>query len=136
MHVFLFFPFFLFFSAQRTKDLARKQEKVGPFECDVLEKQSRVSARCYPLTVHILHDDKRKRTQNNTLLSQLYPPIRHAKRQNALSFFCLAFLFVFMWRPMNACDKNSSNFRRKISNFIEKREKNENFPAKIWTVFR
>ena len=54
---------FLFFSAQRTNDLNRKQEKVGPFECDVLEKQSRVSARCYPLTVHILHNDKRKRTQ-------------------------------------------------------------------------
>ena len=32
------------------KDLTRKQEKVGPFECDVLEKQSRVSARCYEIS--------------------------------------------------------------------------------------
>ena len=51
-----------FFRAHRTKDHTRKQEKVGPFECDVLEKQSRVSARCYPLTVRILHNGKRKRT--------------------------------------------------------------------------
>ena len=57
----IFFLFF-FFRAHRTKDHTRKQEKVGPFECDVLEKQSRVSARCYPLTVRILYNGKRKRT--------------------------------------------------------------------------
>ena len=47
-----FFPFF--FPAQRTKDLYRKREKVGPFECDELEKPSRVGARRYPITVHTL----------------------------------------------------------------------------------
>ena len=55
-------PAIFFFRAHRTKDHTRKQEKVGPFECDVLEKQSRVSARRHPLTVRILHNGKRKRT--------------------------------------------------------------------------
>ena len=104
--------FLLFSPAHRAKDLTRKQEKVGPFECDVLEKQSRVSARCYPLTVHILHNDKRKRTQKNTLLSQLYPPIRHAKRQNAVPCCFLSFLCVFVVRPMNACDMKRKLYLR------------------------
>ena len=37
----LFFP--LFFRAHRTNDLTKKLEKVGPFECDELEKHCRVS---------------------------------------------------------------------------------------------
>ena len=61
---FFFSFFFLFFFNARIgrKIIPEKKEKVGPFECDVLEKQSRVSARCYPLTVRILHNGKRKRT--------------------------------------------------------------------------
>ena len=37
----------IFFRAHRTNDLTRKLEKVGPFECDELEKHCRVSAKCY-----------------------------------------------------------------------------------------
>ena len=33
-----------FFRAHRTNDLTKKLEKVGPFECDELEKHCRVSA--------------------------------------------------------------------------------------------
>ena len=35
----------------RTNDLTKKLEKVGPFECDELEKHCRVSAKCYPTKV-------------------------------------------------------------------------------------
>ena len=38
------------FRAHRTNDLTKKLEKVGPFECDELEKHCRVSAKCYPTT--------------------------------------------------------------------------------------
>ena len=61
-HFFLFLGNFFFFARIGRKIIPEKKEKVGPFECDVLEKQSRVSARCYPLTVRILHNGKRKRT--------------------------------------------------------------------------
>ena len=50
----MFDSVFLFFRAHRTKDLTRKREKVGPFECDRLEKHPRVGAGSYPLTVHAL----------------------------------------------------------------------------------
>ena len=44
--------FFLFFFARIGRsDLTKKLEKVGPFECDELEKHCRVSAKCYPTTV-------------------------------------------------------------------------------------
>ena len=44
-----------FFRAHRTNDLTRKLEKVGPFECDELEKHCRVSAKCYPTKVPALY---------------------------------------------------------------------------------
>ena len=40
----------IFFRAHRTNDLTKKLERVGPFECDELEKHCRVSAKCYPTT--------------------------------------------------------------------------------------
>jgi len=46
---------FFFFRAHRTNDLTRKLEKVGPFECDELEKHCRVSAKCYPPEVPALY---------------------------------------------------------------------------------
>ena len=36
-------------------DLTKKLEKVGPFECDELEKHCRVSAKCYPTKVPALY---------------------------------------------------------------------------------
>ena len=45
----------LFFRAHRTNDLTKKLEKVGPFECDELEKHCRVSAKCYPTKVPALY---------------------------------------------------------------------------------
>ena len=44
-----------FFRAHRTNDLTKKLEKVGPFECDELEKHCRVSAKCYPIKVIALY---------------------------------------------------------------------------------
>ena len=46
---------FLFFRAHRTDDLTKKLGKVGPFECDELEKHCRVSAECYPTKVPALY---------------------------------------------------------------------------------
>ena len=50
----MYFVFF-FFRAHRTNDLTKKLEKVGPFECDELEKHCRVSAKCYPTKVPALY---------------------------------------------------------------------------------
>ena len=50
-----FFQVFSFFRAHRTNDLTKKLEKVGPFECDELEKHCRVSAKCYPTKVPALY---------------------------------------------------------------------------------
>ena len=48
--------FFLFFFARIGRsDLTKKLEKVGPFECDELEKHCRVSAKCYPTKVPALY---------------------------------------------------------------------------------
>ena len=44
-----------FFRAHRTNDLTKNLEKVGPFECDELEKHCRVSAKCYPTKVPALY---------------------------------------------------------------------------------
>ena len=44
-----------FFRAHRTNDLTKKLEKVGPFDCDELEKLCRVSAKCYPIKVPVLY---------------------------------------------------------------------------------
>ena len=48
----MFFFFFFFFGRS---DLTKKLEKVGPFECDELEKHCRVSAKCYPTKVPALY---------------------------------------------------------------------------------
>ena len=45
--------FFFFFFGR--SDLTKKLEKVGPFECDELEKHCRVSAKCYPTKVPALY---------------------------------------------------------------------------------
>ena len=50
------FSFFSFFFARIGRsDLTKKLEKVGPFECDELEKHCRVSAKCYPTKVPALY---------------------------------------------------------------------------------
>ena len=49
------FFFFLFFARIGRSDLTKKLEKVGPFECDELEKHCRVSAKCYPTKVPALY---------------------------------------------------------------------------------
>ena len=46
---------FLFFARIGRSDLTRKLEKVGPFECDELEKHCRVGAKCYPTRVPALY---------------------------------------------------------------------------------
>ena len=48
-------PFFFFFARIGRSDLTKKLEKVGPFECDELEKHCRVSAKCYPTKVPALY---------------------------------------------------------------------------------
>ena len=47
--------FFFFFARIGRSDLTKKLEKVGPFECDELEKHCRVSAKCYPTKVPALY---------------------------------------------------------------------------------
>ena len=49
------FLFFLFFSRASDERSYQKLEKVGPFECDELEKHCRVSAKCYPTKVPALY---------------------------------------------------------------------------------
>ena len=49
----IFFSFF--FARIGRSGLTRKLEKVGPFECDELEKHCRVSAKCYPTEVPALY---------------------------------------------------------------------------------
>ena len=39
--------FFFFFARIGRTILPKKLEKVGPFECDELEKQCRISEKCY-----------------------------------------------------------------------------------------
>ena len=50
-----FFFSFFFFARIGRSDLTKKLEKVGPFECDELEKHCRVSAKCYPTKVPALY---------------------------------------------------------------------------------
>ena len=44
-----------FFARIGRSDLTKKLEKVGPFECDGLEKHCRVSAKCYPTKLPALY---------------------------------------------------------------------------------
>ena len=47
MNFFLFPLFIAFFRAHRMNDLTKKLEKVGPFECDELEKHCRAFKRVF-----------------------------------------------------------------------------------------
>ena len=57
-----------FFRAHRTNDLTKKLKKVGPFECDELEKQCRVSAKCYPTKVPALYTMTKEKFKSGFLL--------------------------------------------------------------------
>ena len=61
-----FFPFF--FSLASDKRSSPKARKVGPFECDELEKHCRVSAKCYPTKVSALYT-MTKETFNSAFLT-------------------------------------------------------------------
>ena len=64
------FSFFLFFFFARIgrSDLTKKLEKVGPFECDELEKHCRVSAKCYPTRVSALYTMTKEKLKSGFLL--------------------------------------------------------------------
>ena len=51
-----------FFARIGRSDLTKKLEKVGPFECDELEKHCRVSAKCYPTKFPVLYTQKKMST--------------------------------------------------------------------------
>ena len=67
------------FRAHRTNDLTKKLEKVGPFECDELEKHCRVSAKCYPTKVPALYTMAKEKF--NALFLVLLLVSRQSKRQ-------------------------------------------------------
>ena len=67
-HVFPPPPLRAFFRANRTNDLTKKLEKVGPFECDELEKHCRVSAKCYPTKVPALYTMTKEKFKSVFLL--------------------------------------------------------------------
>ena len=48
--------------------LTKKLEKVGPFECDELEKHCRVSAKCYPTRVPALYTMTKEKFKSGFLL--------------------------------------------------------------------
>ena len=52
----------------RTNDLTKKLEKVGPFECDELEKHCRGSAKCYPTKVPALYTMTKEKFKSVFLL--------------------------------------------------------------------
>ena len=62
------YVYILFSRAHRTNDLTKKLEKVGPFECDELEKHCRVSAKCYPTTVPALYTMTKEKFKSGFLL--------------------------------------------------------------------
>ena len=47
--------FVFLFSRASDERCYKKFEKVGPFECDELEKHCRVSAKCYPTEIPALY---------------------------------------------------------------------------------
>ena len=71
-------PVFLFFS-HRTNDLTKKLEKVGPIECDELEKHCRVRAKCYPTKIPALHTMAKEKF--NSLFLVLLRVSRQTKSQ-------------------------------------------------------
>ena len=62
------FPFPFFFARIGRSDLTKKLEKVGPFECDELEKHCRVSAKCYPTRVPALYTMTKEKFKSGFLL--------------------------------------------------------------------
>ena len=63
-----FFFLFFFFARIGRSDLTKKLEKVGPFECDELEKHCRVSAKCYPTRVPALYTMTKEKFKSGFLL--------------------------------------------------------------------
>ena len=57
-----------FFARIGRSDLTKKLEKVGPFECDELEKHCRVSAKCYPTKVPALYTMTKEKFKSVFLL--------------------------------------------------------------------
>ena len=55
-------------------DLTKKLEKVGPFECDELEKHCRVSAKCYPSKLPALYTMAKEKFNSFFLLMFLVCP--------------------------------------------------------------
>ena len=64
-----------FFRAHRTNDLTKKLEKVGPFECDELEKHCRVSAKCYPTKLPALYTMAKEKFNSFLLFLFLFCPL-------------------------------------------------------------
>ena len=71
----------VFFRAHRTNDLTRKLEKVGPFECDELEKHCRVEELSNEYLLAKFGVD----TAENESLSSIfcYPCVLETRRDNA-----------------------------------------------------
>ena len=61
-----------FFSRASDERSCQKLEKVGPFECDDLEKHCRVSAKCYPTKVHALHKTAKEKLNSLFLFLFLF----------------------------------------------------------------
>ena len=59
---------YFFFARIGRSDLTKKLEKVGPFECDELEKHCRVSAKCYPTKVPALYTMTKEKFKSVFLL--------------------------------------------------------------------
>ena len=57
-----------FFARIGRSGLTRKLEKVGPFECDELEKHCRVGAKCYPTRVPALYTMTKEKFKSVFLL--------------------------------------------------------------------
>ena len=51
--------------------ITKKLEKVGPFECDELEKHCRVSAKCYPTTVPALYTMTKEKFKKSSMLPEI-----------------------------------------------------------------
>ena len=91
------------FRAHRTNDLTKKLEKVGPFECDELEKHCRVSAKSYPTKLSAMYTianekiNKKWKTEFEMLRSckkfKLNIRIRRS-RCIFLYFYCLKIYFL------------------------------------------
>ena len=60
-------------------DLTKTLKKVGPFECDELEKHCRVSAKCYPTKVPALYTMAKEKF--NSLFLVLLLVSRRSKSQ-------------------------------------------------------